>query len=391
MLLVFIVSFFALNANQTNALDSKKVTLFITNDNAKVQNELIKIANKDSKKVTDSITSSQDIESKNIESNNTQEIAPIKPAEPTNPANPTEPTENTENKDDKNKKLPFWQRVKNHFFSIDEYKNRVQKADNSFQYFMSAIEHEGTYFIYQYSLPPYGIYGDNIPSELKFQISFKIPLWRGALWSKGTFFFAYTQTMWFQQFNYRYSSPVRDTIYKPYFFYSYPGDWDFLGGQIKEVRAGMIHQSNGIGGSDCYRGSFTDPTPTPNCRSRSAGTRFMAEVIWEKRLREHIFGLQFSVWPYIPSRRDNPDLPEYMGYADAKFYYRYKRHLLELQVSPVISDYTRYHGNFRLGYAFAVSRYVSLYAQYFYGYGDSLYEYNIVTSRIGVGIRGTSF
>ncbi|WP_052062522.1 phospholipase A [Helicobacter saguini] len=391
---------------QIENLDSKKVSFFITNDSAKVQNDLIKMANKDSIKVTDSITLVENIESSDLkDSKDSKDSKPINSANSTTNDNNKSTQKVTDsitlesNKDtnqnisenEKNKKLSFWERVKNHFFDINEYKNRVDKAENSFQYFMNAIEHEGTYFIYQYSLPPYGIYGNNIPSELKFQISFKIPLWRGALWSKGSFFLAYTQTMWFQQFNYRYSSPVRDTTYKPYLYYTYPGDWGFLGGKIKEVRAGMVHYSNGIGGSECYRTSFEDPTPTPNCRSRSAGTRFIAELIWEKQLREHTFGLQFSVWPYIPSRRDNPDLPNYMGYADAKFYYRYKRHLVELQVSPVISDYTRYHGNFRVGYAFAVSKYVSLYAQYFYGYNDSLYEYNIMTSRIGIGLRSTTF
>ena len=109
--------------------------------------------------------------------------------------------------------------------------------------------------------------------------------------------------------------------------------------------------------------------------------------LWES----HGFGIHISIWPYIPSRRDNPDLPNYLGYANAKLYYRYKRHLAEIHISPIISDYTRYHGSVRLGYAFAINRFVSVYAQYFYGYADSLYEYNILTQRIGIGLRATSF
>ncbi|RDU65921.1 phospholipase [Helicobacter didelphidarum] len=287
------------------------------------------------------------------------------------------------------KKESFWTKTKKHFFDTELYKQRAQIAEKSYQYYMQLLEHEGTYFIYQYSLPPHGIYGNNIPSELKFQMSFRVPLWRGALWSKGTIFFAYTQQMWFQQFNNRYSNPVRDTNYKPSIFYSYPGDWKLFGGKIKELRIGFIHFSNGIGGDECVR---TSPTYIPSeCRSRSAGNRILFDIIWEADYKSHIFGIHLSVWPYIPKRRDNLDLPEYMGYANTKLYYRYKRHLVELHISPIISDYTKYHGSMRLGYAFALNRYVSLYGQYFYGYGDSLYEYNILSQRIGVGLRVTSF
>lgn len=290
-----------------------------------------------------------------------------------------------DNRTQDSKKESFWQKTKKHFFDVDIYKNRMQVAEKSYQYYMQLLEHEGTYFLYTYSLPP-GIYGNNIPNELKFQISLKAPLWRGAFWSKGTLFFAYTQTMWFQWSNYRYSSPVRDTDYKPSIFYSYPGNWKFLGGHLKELRFGFIHFSNGIGGEDCIRPSFDVPTPA-TCRSRSAGNRILFEAIWES----HGFGIHISIWPYIPSRRDNPDLPNYLGYANAKLYYRYKRHLAEIHISPIISDYTRYHGSVRLGYAFAINRFVSVYAQYFYGYADSLYEYNILTQRIGIGLRATSF
>ena len=288
----------------------------------------------------------------------------------------------------------FWHKVNDYFFGVESYKARQKSAEDSYKYYMKILEHEGTYFTLQYSLPPYGIYGNNIPTELKFQLSFKVPLWRGALWTKGSVFFAYTQTMWFQQFNYRYSSPVRDSTYKPYVFYTYPLEWGFGSkndtfGRIKELRAGIIHYSNGIGGDDCVRSS---PEYAQGlCRSRSAGTRFMAEVIWEKEWGNHTFGAHLSVWPYLPERRDNADLADYMGYGDLKLYYRHKRHLLELQILPVIADYTRYHGGFRLGYAFAVNHYFSLYAQYFYGYHDSLYEYNIKSNRIGLGLRVSSF
>ncbi len=277
-------------------------------------------------------------------------------------------------------------RLKKHFFDIDTYKERAQNAEASYTHFMQVLEYEGTYFVYTYSLPPFGIYGNNIPGELKFQISFKVPLWRGAFWSKGSLFFAYTQTSWFQQFNARYSNPMRDTNYKPSIFYAYPADWSFLGGKIKELRIGYLHFSNGIGGDECRRPD-KDPSVSGDCRSRSMGNRIMLEGIWEIGG----FGIHITAWPYIPRRKDNLDIAQYMGYANVRFYYKYKKHFVELHAAPIISDYTHYHGSIRLGYAYEVSNFFALYGQYFYGYGDSLFEYNMPTHRIGIGIRAIGF
>ena len=285
-------------------------------------------------------------------------------------------------------------KLKNHFFDIDTYKERTKQAETTYTDFMRVLEHEGTYFVYSYSLPPFGIYGSNMPSELKFQVSFKVPLWRGAFWSKGSLFFAYTQTSWFQQFNFRYSNPVRDSNYKPSIFYSYPADWDLFGGRggkIKELRIGYLHFSNGIGGDECLRDSNRNPLTPEKCRSRSMGNRIMLELIWEKVMKNSTFGIHIIAWPYIPKRKDNPDISLYMGYANARLYYKYKKHFVELHVAPIISDYTRYHGSLQLGYAYEVSKFFAVYGQYFYGYANSLYEYNIPAHRIGIGIRATGF
>ncbi|MCI7412112.1 phospholipase A [Helicobacter bilis] len=285
-------------------------------------------------------------------------------------------------------------KLKNHFFDIDTYKERTKEAETTYTDFMRVLEHEGTYFVYSYSLPPFGIYGSNMPSELKFQVSFKVPLWRGAFWSKGSLFFAYTQTSWFQQFNFRYSNPVRDSNYKPSIFYSYPADWELFGGKggkIKELRIGYLHFSNGIGGDECLIDNNRNPLTPEKCRSRSMGNRIMLELIWEKVMKNSTFGIHITAWPYIPKRKDNPDISLYMGYANARLYYKHKKHFVELHVAPIISDYTRYHGSLQLGYAYEVSKFFAVYGQYFYGYANSLYEYNIPAHRIGIGIRTTGF
>ena len=250
---------------------------------------------------------------------------------------------------------------------------------------LKVLEHEGTYFTYTYSMPPFGIYGNNLANELKFQISFKLPIWRSAFWSNGSLFFGYTQTSWFQQFNYLYSNPVRDTNYKPSIFYSYPIDFSLLGGKLKEVSIGYLHFSNGIGGKECLR--VKGWSIAKNCRSRSLGNRIMFEGIWEI----NGFGVHIVAWPYIPYRRDNPDIAKYVGYANMRLYYKHNRHFAEIHIAPIISDFTSYHGSIQLGYAYSVSKFFAIYGQYFYGYGNSLYEYNINTQRVGIGIRVAGF
>ncbi|MGX2971711.1 phospholipase A [Helicobacter sp. T3_23-1059] len=302
----------------------------------------------------------------------------------------TNHTKSTTNKSTKK------QRLKNHFFSPQTYKERSQKAQNAYKYYMQIFEHEGTYFLFYHSFTP--VWGINDNNELKFQLSAKIPIWRGAFWSKGSLFFGYTQTMWFNQFNFRYSSPVRDTDYKPSVFYSYPAEWRFLGGRLQELRLGLLHYSNGIGGEECKRETFEDPTPA-NCRSRSAANRLIFEAIWESDFSKNgtklnkagDFGIHISAWPYIQKRRDNLDLHKYMGYANVRFYYKHSRHLAEVHFSPIIVATKSYYPSVRVGYSFGINDFVSLYAQYFYGYGDNLYEYDKLSHRLGIGFRIRSF
>lgn len=100
----------------------------------------------------------------------------------------------------------------------EKKRKRRESAQNSYEYYMRLLEHEGLYFMLLQSFPPYNVYGNHLNTEFKFQISLKMPLWRGAFWTKGTLFFGYTQTSWFQQFNFKESSPIRETTTSQAFF-----------------------------------------------------------------------------------------------------------------------------------------------------------------------------
>lgn len=69
-------------------------------------------------------------------------------------------------------------------------KSRAMQAQESYRNYLKILEHEGTYFLFYHSFTPIK---DSLrpfleQNELKFQLSAKLPLWRGAFWSKGTLF-----------------------------------------------------------------------------------------------------------------------------------------------------------------------------------------------------------
>ena len=84
----------------------------------------------------------------------------------------------------------------------------------------SLYAHEPIYILpYYHSFSP--TYDKNIATETKFQFSFRIPMF--AVGEHNKFFFAYTQTAFFQNYNKLDSRPFRDTDYAPELYWSYDG------------------------------------------------------------------------------------------------------------------------------------------------------------------------
>ncbi|WP_104740278.1 phospholipase A [Helicobacter bizzozeronii] len=285
--------------------------------------------------------------------------------------------------------------------------------------YLDIMEYRGTYFmpfyhsftpIYQWYFPSINRYQS---TEFKFQVSFRVPVIRHFLFTTGTLYLAYTQTNWFQIYNNPQSAPMRMVNYMPELIYVYPLNIPFFTekmGRLSEFWIGWQHISNGIGGRQCYQpfknGNPTDAFPgTPvhiteenkqiivqqggldgGCRSVSAGQRPVFKLTWQKG------GLKIRVayWPYIPYNQSNPNLIDFMGYGNALIDYRRGRHHFEMRIYDIFTQYWRYkrwHGAIRIGYTFRISRFVGLYMQYFNGYGDGLYEYDVFSNRFGIGIR----
>ncbi|GLH57301.1 phospholipase A [Helicobacter ailurogastricus] len=285
--------------------------------------------------------------------------------------------------------------------------------------YLDIMEYRGTYFLPMYYsfTPIYQWYHPDInryqPVDFKFQISFKVPVIRNFLYTRGTLYLAYTQTNWFQIYNNPQSAPMRMVNYMPELIYIYPLKIPFFTeklGNFTEFWIGWQHISNGIGGRQCFQpyrdGNALGPFPgTPvhiteedkqvivqaggldgGCRSVSAGQRPVFHLVWQKG------GLKLNVayWPYIPYNQSNPNLIDYMGYGNAWLEYRRGRHHFEMRIYDLFTRYWEFkdwHGAIRLGYTFRINRFVGFYMQYFNGYGDGLYEYDVFSNRFGVGIR----
>nr|SFZ73147.1 OMP1642 [Helicobacter salomonis] len=281
--------------------------------------------------------------------------------------------------------------------------------------YLELMEYRGTYFMpYYHSFTPiYQWYHPDInryqSTEFKFQISFRVPVFRHFLFTTGTLYLAYTQTNWFQIYNNPQSAPMRMVNYMPELIYVYPLNlsiWHGKLGTLSEFWFGGQHISNGIGGRQCYQkyedGNALGAFPggpvrvvkysngqqeiEGGCRSVSAGQRPVFHLVWQKGG----FKINVAYWPYIPYNQSNPDLIDYMGYGNALVEYRRGRHHFEMRLYDIFTPYwkfKRWHGAVRLGYTFRINTFVGFYAQYFNGYGDGLYEYNVFSNRFGVGIR----
>lgn len=212
--------------------------------------------------------------------------------------------------------------------------------------------------------PMYFIIGSAGNTNAKFQLSFKFRLFdpddAGDTRLVRNLFIGYTQTsLWDLQGP---SKPFTDSSYRPALFYHHAaiarhGAWTW------GLQAGLEHESNGKAGVD----------------SRSLNTAFVRPLIRWGALDDAHWTFAPKLYAYL-DKEENPDIQRYRGYGD--FTLRYgrtegwqlgatlrvgtERHHGSTQVDFTVPMSTRWLGNLN-GY---------LYAQYVYGWGESLLSYN---------------
>lgn len=208
-------------------------------------------------------------------------------------------------------------------------------------------------------------------NEIKFQLSFKVPLIKGVLFGKGFLSFGYTQQSYWQAYNGNYSSPFRETNHEPELMLTLPSSYRVLGLHGRMVGLSLNHQSNG--------------QPEPLSRSWN---RIMLDLVLEK----DDFYMSLKPWWRIPEPEesdDNPDIEDYLGNFELRALQLYRDHSFGIMLRNNLQSDNR--GAVQLDYTFPIKDRLNGYVQIFNGYGESLLDYNHYSNRIGIGIMLTNW
>jgi phospholipase A1 len=203
--------------------------------------------------------------------------------------------------------------------------------------------------------------------EIVFQISAKQALFGSRV------YVGYTQLSFWQAYDVRESAPFRETDYNPEFFYRLsprPYREGRLGGD-----AGIEHESNGQRG-DLSR-SWNQVYVAPYYQRDNLLLRL--KIRW--RLPE-----AGKETPESAEGDDNPDITDYLGYADIHLYYRWpssrQMHLM-VRGNPATG---RGQASVNLSWQLPHEQNAWLVFTLSHGYGESLLDYDRKISRMGVGV-----
>ena len=216
--------------------------------------------------------------------------------------------------------------------------------------------------------PAFGsISSDNSPNDLevKFQFSAKVNLVEDLFGDTGDLYFAYTQRSWWQAYNTDASSPFRETNYEPEIFLDLDPDWRLFGWTNTRNRIALNHLSNGRS------------APLSRSWNRAYLESIFQRGDWAVAIAPH--------WrfPESGSTDDNPDIDRYMGYGDVTV----ARRINGDQEASLMVRGNPSAGNMgtQIDYSWPFFGNIRGHVQYFYGYGESMIDYDHRNHRLSVG------
>jgi phospholipase A1 len=232
---------------------------------------------------------------------------------------------------------------------------------------------------YYYTFSPYNsVYQGNTPNdeslkhdEIKYQFSFKVPLWRNMFNSISSLYFGYTQLSYWQAYD--RNAFFRSTDYEPEIYLQNEFDKHMFGNwSFNTVNLGLVHQSNGFG----------------NSLERSWNRAYLSAAISNPNWL-------IAVKPWIifhdsTYERQNPNMAHYLGYGEIMLAYKHGQMVVSLITRNFIGSGGKRSGD-TLAISFPLTKYLNGYVQAFTGYGQSLIEYNHRTNSLGVGFSLSDF
>ena len=197
--------------------------------------------------------------------------------------------------------------------------------------------------------------------EIEFQLSIKYDITKNLLGLNEIISVAYTQQS-FWQF-YVESAYFRESNYNPEAFMIFPFRVMNTKYGARAFKLGLAHQSNGLG--DEYERSWN---------------YYYADLyvqLW------YMF-VDLKLW-YSPteSLHYNPELLDYLGSGHLRLIIPYKKHMLETKFRYSFKG----HGSADFDYSYPITGRddLFLYIKGFYGYGESLIDYDTKLTKISVG------
>jgi phospholipase A1/A2 len=204
--------------------------------------------------------------------------------------------------------------------------------------------------------------------EAKYQISLKAPFFRDLGGSSISLWGGYTQSSRWQVYNGPASRPFRETNYEPELILVWPQNLDLLGWKLRMASLALNHQSNGRS------------LPLSRSWNRVVGTLALERRDWVAEIRP---------WVRVSEPRatdDNPDIGDYLGRGELRVSRYWGDHAFTAQLRHSLRGGKRSNGSAQMDWVFPVSGALHGYLQVFTGHGESLVDYNVRQTKLGLGV-----
>jgi phospholipase A1/A2 len=219
-------------------------------------------------------------------------------------------------------------------------------------------------YLQSFNYAPYRPFDPNdqlSPTEIKLNISLQSKLLDDIFGNNGDLWISYTQTSYWQLFNADLSSPFRETDYNPELRLAFLTEYTLAGLTLRDVSFGLRHDSNGQAGS----------------LSRSWNRVFADFQVAHG-------GLVLSFRPSLAvfGASENPDIERYYGHLDVRALWETRQQLFALTLRNPFKG----RSGAELNWSFPISGRLRGFAQWYYGYGENLIDYNHKNNRLGLGL-----